>query len=84
MKDENIQKPLKMMIPLEMIKIDKRLQHIKTPMLNTYYKINSENESNRIKMNNNINIRHTSEGRSILNGNRKMSYGKENVFLNKI
>jgi hypothetical protein len=84
MKEENIPKPLKKMIPLELIKIDKRVQHIKTPFTTQYNNTNGSSLSYRVNIHSHGVTKCTSEGRRVTDEVRKASYGIENVKYNRL
>jgi hypothetical protein len=83
MKEENIPKPLKRMIPLELIKIDKRLQNIRTPFTTQFNNTNTSSLSYRVNIHYHGITKCTSEGKRVTDEVRKASYGIENVKYNR-
>ena len=78
MKEDLINKPLKMMIPLEFIKMDKNLLQNKTLYFDN---ITTGNFANRIHSHNFL--KSVNDGQKKRNGN-KVSLGNENLNVKKI
>ena len=81
MKEDNIHKPLKKMIPLELIKIDKQIKQIRTPFTTNYINTNASSLSYRVNINSIPTSKCTSEGRKLMDDNRKMSIVNEKVNI---